>query len=605
MFISNKHLFRTRPSSARFPVRNERLRMACMRMAFPFGAALAALWLPMFPAVLQAEEALLKDGRRVTGALSLAGTGHLQFTPEGKNEPLPWDTIQRVEFDLGPPVPRAQIGVRRVILGGDQSLTAEFLGWDKEGLRIRSSGADARTLPAAVVRGVRNLPGIIPILETDFDGDLSSWKLEGKPEIVESDKMRSTHGLNLNAAGQSATHRVAEPLRSGMVGVDFALGEPAAKGRWVIILEFQTEHGPSTVECDIRGDGLRYQVKATPTDEEKPSRACKVGRHRVVVEWGKRKAVVFLDDTVLWKGDPNSLRGPLMTIRLACVEVEKNKSLPFVVENVLLAREIRDLADSPPPSDQDTVLLPSGDQLFGRITAANRSAIELESRGRRQKLSWGEVVGFCPRPDTFPPQTLEGEWVRLWIRMGTDGVWDELEGVVTKLDDNRMMLRHPHLGELSIECSRLHRLRRLFYGQRLELDNGSHHLGEKDRTVPGLQPARAEGKSLSKSFRLDAVPSKARFVVSVVHLKGAGDGIGTALDRGDLRTEVWLNDERVDYLNRIVDRDQPRPQRLSVLIPKKLLRVGDNVLELRQTPEAGTDHVENCGVAELLIETER
>jgi hypothetical protein len=215
------------------------------------------------------------------------------------------------------------------------------------------------------------------------------------------------------------------------------------------------------------------------------------------------------------------------------------------------------------------------------------------------------VVGFWPRSDTFPPRTIEGEWVRLWLRTGTEGVWDELEGVVGKLDDSRMILRHPHLGDLPIERSRLHRLRRLFYGQRLELDNGSHHLGEKDRTVPGLQPARAEGESLSKTFRLEAVPTTVRFVVSVVHLKGAGDGIGPALERGELRTDVSVNNERVDYLNRLVDRDQPRPQRLSVVIPKKLLRVGDNVLELRQTPEAGTDHFEHCGVADLLIETER
>ncbi|HEY1860791.1 MAG TPA: hypothetical protein VGG61_10575 [Gemmataceae bacterium] len=576
-----------------------------MRITLPFGAAFVAFWMPTFSAALSAEEALLKDGHRISGELALAAAGRLHFTPKATNKPLSWDTIERIECDSGLPFLAVQIGVRRVILPGDQALTAEFLDWDKEGLRIRALDADTRTLPAAFVRGVCNVPGIVPILEADFDGELSAWRLEGKPEIAAADKTQRTHGLDLNVTGQSATYRLAESLRSGKVGVDFALGEPTAKGRWAIKLNLQAEHGSSTVECDIRGDGLRYQVKVTPTEEEKPSRVCKAGRHRVVVEWGKRNAVVFLDDTVLWKGDAETVRGPLMTIRLACLEAEQKTSLSFVVENVLVAKEVRDSPDPPPPSDQDVVLLPSGDQLFGRITTANRRTIELESRGRRHKLSWGEVVGFCPRPDTFPPRTLEGEWVRLWLRTGTEGVWDDLEGVVAKLDDNKVVLRHPLLGDLPIERSRCHRLRRLFYGQRLELDNGSHHLGEKDRIVPDLQPARAEGPSLSKSFRLESVPSKARFVVSVVHLKGTGDGIGPALDRGDLRTEVWVNNERVDYLNRLVDRDQPWPQRLSVVIPKKLLRVGDNVLELRQTPEAGTNHFEKCGVAELLIETER
>jgi hypothetical protein len=182
---------------------------------------------------------------------------------------------------------------------------------------------------------------------------------------------------------------------------------------------------------------------------------------------------------------------------------------------------------------------------------------------------------------------------------------DQLEGVVTKLDEKRLTLRHPDLGDLSIDRSRLARLRRLFYGQRIELDNASHHLGDKDRAVPGLQPRRAEGSTLTRKFRLETVSASTRFIVSVIQLKGPGNGIGPALDRGELRTEVWVNGERVDYLNRLVDRAQVRPQQLTIAVPKKLLRAGDNVLELRQTPEAGTEHYENCGVSELLIEAER
>jgi hypothetical protein len=41
---------------------------------------------------LQAEEALLKDGRHVVGALSLEATGHLVVTVKDKIASLPWDS---------------------------------------------------------------------------------------------------------------------------------------------------------------------------------------------------------------------------------------------------------------------------------------------------------------------------------------------------------------------------------------------------------------------------------------------------------------------------------------------------------------------------------
>jgi hypothetical protein len=324
-----------------------------------------------------------------------------------------------------------------------------------------------------------------------------------------------------------------------------------------------------------------------------------------LVDWNERKSAVFLDDEAVCESGATAAGNALASARLACVEMEKNAPSPLQIEEVLIAATVNRNADVPRASDQDMILLPSGDQLFGRIMTANRRMIELEWRNRTRKFAWSEVAGFCPRADTVPPHTLEGEWVRLWLQTGTRGTLDQLEGVVTKLDEKRLTLRHPDLGDLSIDRSRLARIRRLFYGQRIELDNAPHHLGDKDRAAPGLQPQRAEGLKLARKFRLETVPASTRFIVSVIQLKGAGNGIGPALDRGELRTEVWVNGERVDYLNRLVDRAQVRPQRLTVAIPKKVLRSGENVLELRQTPEAVTEHYENCGVSELLIEAER
>jgi hypothetical protein len=182
---------------------------------------------------------------------------------------------------------------------------------------------------------------------------------------------------------------------------------------------------------------------------------------------------------------------------------------------------------------------------------------------------------------------------------------DLLEGVLQALDERRLTLRHPLLGKLEIERDKLQSVQRLFHGRRVELDTGIHHLGDRDRHVAELEPARAEGPNLRLPFRLDAVPAEARVVVQVVHLKGPGDGLAAALERGERRTEVVVNGQRVDYLNRHVGRASPTPLFLRIVLPRRVLQTGDNVLEIRQTPDLATERHESCGILGVALELPR
>jgi hypothetical protein len=254
---------------------------------------------------------------------------------------------------------------------------------------------------------------------------------------------------------------------------------------------------------------------------------------------------------------------------------------------------------------QDEVWLLGGDQLFGRLTRADGRTVTLEGRFGKRELTWGEVRGVFPRRQAEPPATTEGEHVRVRCDSGAASDPDELVGVVSALDDSQLTLRHPLLGEMKIERGRLCEMRWLFYGRRIEVDNGAHHLGDRDRLMAGLQPARAEGPSLRWTVRLEAAPDAAYFVVQVLQLKGRGDGIGPALERGEGRTELLVNGQRVDYLNRHVDRASPEPRRLRLALPARILRAGENVLELRQTPGHDSERHEDCGIWGLSLELPR
>jgi hypothetical protein len=187
------------------------------------------------------------------------------------------------------------------------------------------------------------------------------------------------------------------------------------------------------------------------------------------------------------------------------------------------------------------------------------------------------------------------------VRTGAGPEPDHIAGLVRALDDRRLTLHDPVLGELTIDRGQVRRVRWDFHGRRIELDLAAHHLGPRGKMVAGLEPARAEGLSLRRTFRLKAA-ADVRLRVRVVHLKGTGDDIAAALKRGELQTEVVVNGKVVDYLNRHVLHSSREPRWLSVALPRNVLRAGDNSVLLRQTPEQETGHYESCGVTGLVVE---
>src|SRR5206468_2426175 len=148
------------------------------------------------------------------------------------------------------------------------------------------------------------------------------------------------------------------------------------------------------------------------------------------------------------------------------------------------------------------------------------------------------------------------------------------------------------LGTLTVPTEYLRRLDGWFYGRRIEVDGNAYHLGGRAR--PGFALPQPDGLSLRRTFLLEAVTASARLVVEAAHLKGSGDGIGPVLERGGLRTAVLLNGQEVDYLNRYRERATGRPYLTQVALPAAALRIGENALELRQTPDAETGRYGDC-----------
>jgi hypothetical protein len=554
-----------------------------------------------------ADDAILKDGRTVHGQLALTEAGRLAFTPAGQKSPIPFEQIGPLRSTMPAPAPWRAPAVQRVVLADGQGLTGEFLGLDAQDVSVRTAWADRLTLPRRSVLAVTHAPGFVPLFTEDFETDLKAWNLSGSPAFTDAEQTSGQHSLRISRAGQAAEYALASALDAGRVGVNFHEAGAAAGAHWIIEAEFQGATGPRQVRGLIAGDaaGYRVEVPDGPGAGDRVPRT--PGWHRFRVEFSADSLLVTVDEAALWYSRRHGPGGSLRKVRLACVALPSGGGArgEVLFDDFSVARAVDRLPHEFEEPGKDELWLLDGDQLFGEVVKANRRAIDLRGSFGMRTFAWSEVRGIFLRRQTSAPQTTDGEHVRLWLHSGYGSDLDQLEGTLQALDERRLTLRHPAVGELTIDRGRVRELRRLFHGRRIELDDNSHHLGQPGKPVPDLQPPQGEGLTLRRTFRLEDVPQEVRLVLHVAHLRGPGDGIGEALERGEWRTEVVLNGKVVDYLNRHVERASREARRLSLPLSPEALRAGENVLELRLTPDRASGRYEHCGISGLRLEMPR
>jgi hypothetical protein len=545
-----------------------------------------------------ADEALLQGGRRLPGTLRLAPDGRLRFAPR-TGETLPASDLARVRLD-GPPPPFRAGGGWRVHLRDGEQLTGQLLGLDGDKVCLRTAWADRLEVPRPAVAAVTALPGWRLVFADDFAAGLKTWAVGGKEPAAAGEPP----AVVLDAAGQELACTLPTPLPAGRVGINFQERDSPAGARWELEAAFERGRAPAAVvRVTVVGAGDHYRVAVPGLEGEQQPVARTPGWHRLVVQFTAGSLRVTCDDAVLWytlRGGPG---GSLRRVRLSCRAEDGVATRGAVAWADFTAEEA---VEEPPRPDgdagQDEVWLSAGDQLFGRVVRADRRAVELRGRSGSRTLPWSRVRGCYLRQASSPAHTTEGAHVRLDLSSGLSPDPDRLRGVVVALDGHRLTLRHALLGELALDRAAVRQVWPLFFGRRIELDGGFHHLGEAGRLHPALDPPRAEGPAWRGTFTLPAVPAEARLTLGVVHLLGPADPGGAALADGGLRTEVVVNGRRVDYLNRQVDRASREPRRLTVPLPADALRAGENVIELRQTPGPPAGRPAHCGISGISLE---
>jgi hypothetical protein len=422
----------------------------------------------------RAEEARRIDGRWMPGNLTLDGE-QLRFQPAQGAAFTPTD-LTPIRFAEGRPTPFRAGGGRRVRLWDGEQISGQILALNKETLRLRTAWEARLELPRAAVASIEPLPGWRAILDEDFRSDLRAFTTTGEPTRTDVEDGTAAKALLLRASGQSLTYTLTDPLSVGRVGVNFREQEQASEARWMVELLFQQGEHARRVTVTVAGDGEHYRVDAPPFSppilggEKGRGTARKVARtpgwHRLIVQFRKGSLRLTCDDDVLWYNLDQGPGGRLRQVTIACQRVAENEALRGAVAWTEFCIE-RAVVEHPPPpteAEQDTVRLHDDDQLFGRIHQADRRALQIEGRFGKRSLPWTAVSSCSFRRPAALPNANKGAKVRLLVRSGLCAEPDVLEGVVTALDERRLILRHALLGEQTFARGQVRELRPLAGG---------------------------------------------------------------------------------------------------------------------------------------------
>jgi len=601
---------------------NGRQARATWGRAWVFAAASGSMGLapaPPFTGQVRArlESIARPDGQPGYGRVEGDARGGFRFVPADGGPAVPLEKAGVVTFEgpgadlsLGyPPI--------RVLLGLDQQVSGRLGSVDAASIRLEDGpGGTPVVVARAGAAALAQRPGEALVIQDGFEAlDPIRWDHVGEPSIVDQPRLAGSKSLAIPADGSAVTLRLAEPVASGRLEVAFLdTGRVVPGQQWFVDLLFRGGNGPETVRAVLDWSEESLGVQSTGGPALAGQRlGRKPGWHRLGVRFGPETELAVDGDELAHGRGPG---GPLIEIRLAnraSGDAPPPGGLAVHFDDLRLVRLAEPVGGLEVAPKVDDVRLLDGDQVFGRLKTADADAVSLVVDGREIALPWTEVGSLRFRRAPAQGRPVEGLLARVEWRSapGNDPRdTDRIEGALLGASEASITLATPYAGDLTIPRDRLRSLKALGRGLRIVIDPTSHHLGDEVvKDPPPLDPPLPEGGTLERVFTLDRIPEgrPAALVLDVVQVVTESNSpqFSEKLRNGELRTNVKLNGQKVDNLNRHVTTRNEAPERIRLPIPAGVLRPGENTLRIEQVGKLEEpEQLDDIGILSIAVEFE-
>lgn len=574
------------------------------------------------PVPVQAQQqATLNNGPSRAGRLMGTSAAKLVFQPADGKQAIPLRSVQQVVFHAPPVVTDNAAPLRRLTLCGGEQITGEVTEFgatagDEHVVLIASR--NRTRLPRGVLSGIQQPAAAFNLRYDDFERLPAAFS--GVPGAILLDKTRHRSGES-SLAVQNTPYRMKftapalGTLRHGRVELSFFdTGAIESRQAWNIEFSFTATQGSRTLRATLGGGEANYRFLPLdgPQFAEQPLLRSS-GWHQLALWFEPERTLALVDDKLLATGP--AMAGPLRDVEInrataqaseaatpsagtpsAIPTPQRPESIVAWIDDFKLATSVPELPVPAAPDRQDVLFLLSGDALFGEITSLSQSEIWLRGVFGRRQFAWAETRAIAWKRQQPPPAArgIQGLMAQLEFgnRLGTPpDESDVLFGAVQSTSGDELLISHPYLGGLRLPIREMRRVTPEFLGSRWALAPGFRHLGDEVRD--DFRVPFPEGNQFVLSWNLDALPRGSLYIsLLAAHLEPSGPQTPTGnpfledLAQGYLRTELFINDTRVDDLNRYVSqRASPRhPQRIRIPVAPRFFKVGLNTIRLQQRP---------------------
>lgn len=443
-----------------------------------------------------------------------------------------------------------------------------------------------------------------PIWAETFDS-LTHWQSENGVTVSTEKFYSAPSSVSLSAMSTALSRNVDPPLREGRFSFYFYdTGTMQPGCQWTVGLQLGDGKQPPKVLEVIGGwDQRAYKVRLPEELKEATVGVPRsTGWHQCEIELGERGLIVRIDEaSMVTHRHPLSL-GALREVafRRSISGSEPQGAPELWLDDVMLtvASSFEPISFADPSQAQ--LLDSRGDQWLGTLTAADDKGLTFRLAGDfDQTFTWEQVQSLRMPSDITPsaePLLWEGEIGRL--NSPPASLWVELRTA----NADHWTVRHPLLGELSVPTSTILRYEPRVIGRRQEILSGSYHLGNK--VVPDFHRPVADGTACKLKFSWPNPQGNAWVTLYVDGLEGSGamSPYARKIKQGHLATELWLNGQKIETLNNLVALRPMQAIELKIPVAMKVLRAGENILEIRQLADPETGFHDEVEISQVAIE---